>query len=304
MFKRFVGLVMACLVVATALLGGTPAPAQAATLKERLKSAWVPSMCGHPAGRLVNGKLPNIEPNMGGVFLDSKLSKTGKLIKKKPAGAAAVFHCSQGGIGWPDHVVYYNSKLQVIGHLDTGSIGDRPGRQTVAGVSIKKRTVKVRVAAVPLPKDNELWGSSAATLTYRYSPSKKKVVKKKSVVFKEVATAKKVMSLVKKGKTKAARKYATKRVISELRWAYNASKNKKGKKSIKLNGCYGIYSDHFDSIESDTPYGLGYRSCVFEAPVYDEGYYAGETVVYAGFRMSHKYWGRWYADKSVLENYG
>lgn len=304
MFNRFVGLVVACLIVATALLGGTPAPAQAATLKERLKSAWVPSMCGHPAGRLVNGKLPNIAPNRGGVFLDFKLSKTGKLIKKRPAGAVAVFHCSQGGIGWPDHVVYYNAKLKVIGHLNTGSIGDWPGRQTVARVSIKKRAVTVRVAAVPLPKDNELWGSSAATLTYRYSPSKKKMVKKKSVVFKEVPTAKTVMSLVKKGKTKEARKYATKRVVSQLTWAYKASENKKGKKSIKLKGCHGVYSDHFDSQEFDMPYGLGYRSCVFEAPVYDEGYYDGDTVIYAGFRMSHKYWGRWYADKSVVENNG
>lgn len=304
MIKRIFGLFVAFLVAVTLLLGTSPAPAQAATLKERLKSAWVPSLCGHPAGYLVNGKLPGVAPNMGGVFLDSKLSKTGKLIKKKPAGAAAVLHCNQGGIGWPDHVIYYDSNLKVIGHLDTGTLGETPGRQVVASVSIKKRTATVRVAAVPLQDDNELWGSSKATLTYRYSGSKKKMVKKKSTVYKEVATAKKVISLIKKGKKKEAQKYAAKSVIADLTKAYNASKDGKGKKSIDLEGCYGIYNENFFSDQFNLPYGLGYRSCVFTSPVYDGDSIEGMTVVHAGFRMNHKYWGRWYADASVSESEG
>lgn len=162
--------------IAIASLGmglATVPTAQAATTltsKKQLKSVSVPSMCDNPAGTLKDGELPGYY-----VSLDYAKSKLGQI---KPGGgkeAAAVFHCSQGGIGWANHIVFYSSDLKVIGHTDLASVGVTAGRQLVQSVSISaKGTVTARVIAVPLKGDNELWGSAGAKLTFKWDAKKKR----------------------------------------------------------------------------------------------------------------------------------
>src|ERR1044072_985372 len=80
-------------------------PAAAAT---PLDNAVVPSLCEHPAGRLVNGALPGIPENMGSVTLQPETVITGRIRGGAGQERAAVVGCNQGGVGWPENVLLYD----------------------------------------------------------------------------------------------------------------------------------------------------------------------------------------------------
>lgn len=136
-----------------------------------LKNVPVPSLCDHPAGKLKGGVLKGNGHN-GDVVLDQSLSRLGHVIPGQPGGAAAVFHCSQGGIGWPDYVLFYSNQGKLVGTFDSGEVGSMPGRQQIGQVVIRDNEVQVTIEAVPLEEDNELWGSSMATAIFQWSSIK------------------------------------------------------------------------------------------------------------------------------------
>lgn len=107
--KTIIATLAAAAVAATLLLltttssdAGTPR----LTVKA-LKSAWVPSLCGQRSGHLVDGKMPGIKPSNGEVRLRTGKVVFGHFAKNGPREAAAAFTCDQGGVPWPDYVVFY-----------------------------------------------------------------------------------------------------------------------------------------------------------------------------------------------------
>lgn len=146
-----------------------------------LRSARVPKLCDHPAGKLTRGVRKGNGHN-GEVRLDEKLTRFGAVIPGRPNGAAAVFHCSQGGIGWPDYVLFYDNAARLVGTVSTGGIGASPGRQLVSQVAFSGSTVQVTVTAVPLKGDNELWGSSIARATYAWNAEKGSVTRRSLII--------------------------------------------------------------------------------------------------------------------------
>lgn len=110
----------------------TPAPATTApgqtggVTPTQLYSAPVPSLCHHPAGRLVNGALPGIPESQGFVALRATLDKahpdisSGDLNGDGKPDAAATFDCSGGGVSWPESVVLYDDQLRIIGSVNLG----------------------------------------------------------------------------------------------------------------------------------------------------------------------------------------
>ncbi|MFT4216054.1 MAG: hypothetical protein QM619_02575 [Micropruina sp.] len=128
-------------------------------------------------------------------------TELGQIVRGGGLEAAAAFWCSQGGIGWPDHLVFYSSAGAIIGHFDTASIGVTAGRQAVQSQSIStKGVVTAHLIAVPLAGDNELWGSAGAKLTFTWD-AKKKVVRTSTKIYSDVkGTAAKVVKLTKAGK--------------------------------------------------------------------------------------------------------
>ncbi|WP_460782516.1 hypothetical protein [Microbacterium tumbae] len=106
----------------------------------------VPSLCGHPAGKLVDGVLPGIAEFAGAAGLH------GALLEDLHEGAetsdfavvgadvdglpflAAVMSCDQGGVAWPNVVVVYDAELRPVAefHPDELTGGDR---EQVAGLS-------------------------------------------------------------------------------------------------------------------------------------------------------------------------
>ena len=295
-----------------ALVGGSlvQAPqAQAFTSTSQLKSARVPSMCDNPSGRLVNGKLPGHY-----VYLDQKKSKLGQIRKGGGKEAVGVFECSQGGIGWPDHLVFYGSGGKIIGHYDTGFVkqkGTYAGRQTVQSVSIsKKGVVTVNVIEVPLKGDNELWGSAGAKLTFAWDAKQGRVVRKSTKIYSDVkGTAKKLISLVKAGKTKQAKSYASAGVVKELSyyWKDIKKQNKTAyrKGSMKLGSCGGEYSGGAWS-GAYGYYLFGQRGCVvtFVWPLmhkHDSQDYGLDSLLVFGHKSSDKKWKSWYATSFEMD---
>lgn len=108
-FRRVVAILAGAAVAATVLLLTTTS-ADAATQRltvKALKSAWVPSLCGQHAGHLVDGKLPGIPVSQGEVRLRSAKVAFGRFRANGPREAAAAFTCNQGGVSWPEYVVFY-----------------------------------------------------------------------------------------------------------------------------------------------------------------------------------------------------
>src|SRR4029079_8962321 len=110
-------------------------PVPASTL-EMLPSSLVPSLCGHPAGRLVTGTMPGIEPTSGGVWMDGRLPVAiGDVSGDGIPEAAVVVACNQGGVSWPDHIVVYTAGNVLVGAIDLATLTEGAARGTVSSLT-------------------------------------------------------------------------------------------------------------------------------------------------------------------------
>lgn len=292
--RRGLSLVVAgVLTGALALTGAAVTPANATSIKDKLPSAPVPSLCEYPAGRLVNGRLPGT--GAGNVTLDLTRSRVGNLIKGGGSGAAAVLSCSQGGVGWPDHVVFYDSKLRIIGHFDSGRIGVQSGRAHITAVSISKRVVTIRVIAVGQSGDNDLWGSAGAKVTYAYDRHKKSMTRRAVKIYRELSAGKKLLSLVRAGKVSQAKKLADGSVVSGLKRLVAEDKRSKHK-WITVGVCIGPFSEY---VPSNVDLSYGDRGCYYtihrrDAATGDD--YASGFLAVFGHRTTDRNWTGWHAN--------
>ncbi len=211
-----------------------PAPEPPLTLMS-LRSARVPSLCDHPAGRLSKGVRKGNGRN-GEVRLDEELTRFGAEVPGRPNGAAAVFHCSQGGIGWPDYVLFYDNTAKLVGTVDTGSVGTSPGWQAVSQVAFSGSTVEVTIGAVPLEDDNELWGTSAARATYAWSSTKGAMTRRSLLVSSPDAMARQLATALQR------RDRVT--VASLLHKAAVANAMPNGRTKVEFDHCVGVTIDY------------------------------------------------------------
>lgn len=127
--------------------------AQAPLTMDALLTAPVPSLCDHPAGRLVDGSLPGVPANRGGVRLagfdgarwkDRALATTWVGSDGRPY-AAAVVDCNQGGVSWPQRVLVYTEGLKLVGAFDLAEVLGE-GRQSVQSLSRDGDSLSLKVA--------------------------------------------------------------------------------------------------------------------------------------------------------------
>ena len=127
----------------------TSAPVERVTQADLLAAA-VPSLCGHPAGTLVDGMLPGIPEGDGvvWVFVDESgripagRVAYGQIGQEPGVGAAVAVYCDKGGVGWPEAVVLYGPGPTYLGHVVLSDLA--PGRQSVESLSISRGVVHVR----------------------------------------------------------------------------------------------------------------------------------------------------------------
>ena len=226
---------------------------------EALKAVRVPSLCDHAPGKLKGGILKGNGHN-GDVQLDQDLSTLGLAIPGRPDGAAAVFHCSQGGIGWPDYVLFYDNSGNLLGTFDTGTVGANVGRQLVSKVAIDHSTVRVDVVAVPLKGDNELWGSSRAVATYVWDPAKSKMTRDKLDIAYPDPTARAFADALQRRDSATAANLSPSSSVPELTLGAGTR--------AKFDHCIGPFSDEFGGELQ-----LVQRGCLINY-YYDDGNYS------------------------------
>ena len=95
-----------------------------------LLSAPVPASCNHPAGTLVNGRLPGIAPFSGHMqlaWLDDPSSQPnrlafGDLNADGGEDAAAVLDCTAGMGAWPQIIAFYTAGPKLLGSVNLSTI--------------------------------------------------------------------------------------------------------------------------------------------------------------------------------------
>lgn len=106
----------AVLCSALGLLGAgnaTAANVEPAASFAQVRNAYIPGLCGHPAGSLVAGQRnfgygdrPGLPP--GGPRGEDRIGQI-SLHRYGTADAAAVIRCNAGGVSWPDTVVFFRN---------------------------------------------------------------------------------------------------------------------------------------------------------------------------------------------------
>lgn len=107
------------------------------------KSLPVPSICGQPAGTLVNGSLPGIPRGMGQTSVISRAEKPKPEESQGAVAAAVALACDKGGVPWPDTVALYDGASQLLGWKTLSDI--TPGSERNSVVSIITSGKQVRV---------------------------------------------------------------------------------------------------------------------------------------------------------------
>ncbi|MEQ1699535.1 MAG: peptidoglycan-binding domain-containing protein [Ilumatobacteraceae bacterium] len=105
-------------IVLTARAAPTQSPATPNL--DMLRSATVPSVCGFPAGRLIDGQLSTVATSdfpEGYVSLTNTFA-TGDLDGDGSPEVAVVFDCSGGGVSWPQELHVFRADLTPIGFVD------------------------------------------------------------------------------------------------------------------------------------------------------------------------------------------
>ncbi|MEZ2188557.1 hypothetical protein [Corynebacterium sp. CCM 9204] len=110
---------------------------------DQLMNAWIPSVCRHEAGHLVDGVLPVEDERKGSANI------AGVGGGKRPAivigdvtgdgvddGVADIV-CNAGGVGWPSTLVFYTNGSEYLGSVHRSDIVDNPGRGPVDELTIE-----------------------------------------------------------------------------------------------------------------------------------------------------------------------
>jgi hypothetical protein len=190
------------------------APASAQMTRNDMYSAPVPRLCGHHAGRLVDGKLPGIRRRDGVVEIASrKLIALGTLVKGQGRGAAMTMYCDRGGVSWPNLIVFYTPHRKVINTFDLGSLL-RSEHASAHRIWINRRVVHVQVTGMTRPGECGACSSGAASLELRWSTGKHRVVLTRKHLYTEHTAAARFVRAVNHRDRRTARRVADKRAVS------------------------------------------------------------------------------------------
>lgn len=220
MLKRIIATFAAAAVAATLVLL-TTTPSDAATPRltvTALKSAWVPSLCGQRSGHLVDGEMPGIPAGHGQVHLRAAKVAFGRFAADGPREAAAGFSCDQGGVPWPDYVLFYrpgpdgpvyDGKVDLgrLRHFENGSI---------RSVRIAHRRAIVRWTTGE-PDECAACGNVAGLAILKPRPHSTKVRVVRTSFFSYQQIARKIIRNVNAGHWRTVRTNATAQMVGWLK---------------------------------------------------------------------------------------
>ncbi|WP_019874660.1 hypothetical protein [Sporichthya polymorpha] len=138
-----------------------------------LESLAVPSVCGHPAGTLVGGRLPGIAPGNGEVALASTLDPNrfndftsfGDLTGDGVADTVAVLKCSTAAGPGADVVVAYDSGARLLGSINLADVTGRPVNE-IYNVQVSRGQAIMRWRTTEEPTTIETVVDAEASFTF------------------------------------------------------------------------------------------------------------------------------------------
>ncbi len=125
----------------------TPVPSDVSPMELDPLTAEVPSLCGHPAGRLVEGALPQDASRLGDTYV--RRYPAGQIMWATPQrpllqtdviAAVLAVGCNKGGVSWPDTILAYNQSAELIGHITLDSVTGG-SREALNSLSVENERV-------------------------------------------------------------------------------------------------------------------------------------------------------------------
>lgn len=184
--------------------------------KGDLRNAPVPSVCGHPAGTLVDGKLPDVPEIEGGTWLDTDPSLIADIDGDGIEEGFAFIGCSYGGVGTPDTLGVWGPGPRL---LDFQSLYDLAHHGSNLGDYESDRSGGVRLAADGAGRLKTVWlanrdGDFACCPTYPMDVSfkfaKGKLIFDRFVANDERSTVKAIIEALNAGDVAKLRTIPTK----------------------------------------------------------------------------------------------
>ncbi len=225
------------LVVASAM-ATTPAAASAPSERGsgfHPKSARVPSLCGFPAGRLVNGSLP-IPGDEGAVTLhkSSKARASGVLRRQRGTSHVLTLRCGRGYHYEQQHVLVYSRSGRVVKRFPLSRYFAGGEVLDVRRTSIKKKKLTIEVTHVEQEGDAYFREIAAGMVKVAWKRSGLKVVRKR--VFTERPAARAFVAAIVDGDRRRALRHASPHVVDQ------ALQLRQPGQVMEYRGCIGPYS--------------------------------------------------------------
>lgn len=190
---------------------------------EELETLPVPSMCGHPAGNLVGGRLPGIAPGAGEVVLAAinnpefakQLAVFGDLTSDGVPDTVVVINCSDAQGKGPDSVLVYDSQATLLGGIGLDRVTNRRDND-VYRVAIAKGKARVEWRTTR-EGDSLCCPTVDAAAIFSYDNAKRALQPGKLVSYTEVGPASQLFDAVRAGKpTKAVQAIASADVFDAM----------------------------------------------------------------------------------------
>lgn len=125
----------------------------------------------------------------------------------------AVFTCTAGGVPWPQHVVMYNNKRQMIGHYNTRTF---QGRTIVHSMRLSPKKTTVYVMNIEYSDEGSCCGTGTGRVSFTWSKSRKKLVAGSRYRYSERAKAQSLINAVNRRNRKAALRHGSSPVVAML----------------------------------------------------------------------------------------
>lgn len=231
-----VSAVLACLPGTASAAPSRSGETQAATLTStyQLLNAPVPSVCGHPAGTLVQGKLPGIPTGQGVVKLRFG---TARLIPVASGGTGAVaaIECNQGGVPWANHVVVWDRNKKVIGHFDLKRMSTY-SRAYITRFAMSKGTIYGYMTGIGAADEAACCYTRTARVALGWSSASRRYIVRSRHIYYETTYARLLVDAVNKGDRTRALRYGTATAVKQL-WNFRGVGG-----GMKLMRCGDTYS--------------------------------------------------------------
>jgi hypothetical protein len=120
----------------------------------------------------------------------------------------AALSCSQGGVSWPQVLVFYDRELRLVQHFNLYSI-TRGGRESVRSIRIANGVTTVQVQGIGQPGNAACCGTASATVTFAWNAKKKQLDVTGRRIHTEQAAAQAFLAAIRAGNDGEARRYAS-----------------------------------------------------------------------------------------------